>query len=312
MITAAPARARTTEVAAGVHAHVPSAADDGRRPNNAGLVVGADGRSLLIDTAATERRTRALREEALRLASGPPHLLVNTHFHGDHAFGNHRFPEALVVAHEPTRTERATAGLQLTGLWPEVCWGDVRQTLPHLTFRNTLTLYVGGTRVELLHVGPAAHTTNDIVVWLPEQRVLFAGDVLMNGSAPFCLMGSVTGSLAAAGRLRALDAHTIVPGHGPVGGPELIDANEEYLRRLADLAEQGVAAGLSPLDLARETGTGPYGPPWPYDQATEAELLPNLQRAYAELRGTPPGGPLDLDTLFQELATAEDQPACAA
>ncbi|MEU9254862.1 MBL fold metallo-hydrolase [Streptomyces sp. NPDC048270] len=303
---AAEADAAATEIADGVFAYVQG--DGGWCLNNAGLVTGGNGHSLLVDTAATERRARHLRDQVLRLAPEPPRTLVNTHFHGDHTFGNYLFPEAVVIAHEQTRTMMDLAGLHLTGLWPDVCWGDLELALPDVTYRDALTLHIGGVRAELLHLGPAAHTTNDTAVWLPEQRVLFAGDLVMSNAAPFCLMGSVSGSLAAMERLRALGAETVVPGHGPVGGPELIDANEAYFRWIAELAESGAAAGLSPLELAAEAQPGPFA-----DLLDAERLVPNLHRAYAELAGAAPGAPLDVGALFREMAEFHGGlPACRA
>ncbi|MEV3993899.1 MBL fold metallo-hydrolase [Streptomyces sp. NPDC049837] len=294
MSTAVALAGELTEVADGVYAFVQP--DGGWCLNNAGLVAGDDGRAVLVDTAATEARARRLREEVLRVAGTPPRTLVNTHFHGDHTFGNHLFPEALVVAHERTRSDMAAAGLHLTSLWPDVCWGDIELALPEVTFRDALTLHAGGVRVELLHLGPAAHTTNDTVVWLPEQRVLFTGDLVMSGVTPFCVMGSVSGSLDALERMRGLDPLVVVPGHGPVGGPEVLDANEAYFRWLLGLARQGVADGASPLELARATGPGPF------EGLLDAErLVPNLHRAYAEERGAAPGEALDVPALFREM-----------
>lgn len=295
-----------TEVADGVYAYVQG--DGGWCLNNAGLVTGANGQSLLVDTVATERRARNLRDQVLRLVPEPPRALVNTHFHGDHTFGNYLFPEAVVIAHEQTRAMMDLAGLHLTGLWPDVSWGDLELALPDVTYRDALTLHIGGVRAELLHLGPAAHTTDDTAVWLPEQRVLFAGDLVMSNAAPFCLMGSVSGSLAAMERLRSLGARTVVPGHGPVGGPELIDANEAYFRWIAALAERGAAAGLTPLELAAEAGEGPFA-----DLLDAERLVPNLHRAYAELAGAAPGAPLDVAALFEEMAGFNGGlPACHA
>ncbi|MFY4723620.1 MBL fold metallo-hydrolase [Streptomyces sp. LaBMicrA B280] len=283
-----------TEVGDGVHAYVQP--DGGWCVNNAGLVVGDGGESLLVDTAATELRARLLRTEVLRRSGAPPRTVVNTHFHGDHTFGNSHFPEALIIAHERTRTEMAAAGLHLTGLWPDVRWGELQLTLPQLTYRDALTVHVGGVRVDLIHLGPA-HTAADTAVWLPDRRVLFTGDLVMSGITPFCLMGSVSGSLRAMERLRALGAETVVPGHGPVGGPELIDANEAYFHWLHEQARRGVADGLPPLQLAHETGPGPF------DGLLDSErLVPNLHRAYAEVRGAAPGSPLDVGALFKEMS----------
>ncbi|MFD0513431.1 MBL fold metallo-hydrolase [Streptomyces aureus] len=156
---AAPGRLR--QVADGVYAFVQP--EGGWCLNNAGLVAGG-GQAVLIDTAATESRTRRLREEVERVVPGGPDYVVNTHFHGDHTFGNGQFaPRAAVVAHGGTRSDTQEAGLGLRHLWPDVEWGETPLTLPTLTFRDELTLHAdGGLRTELLHVGPA-HTANDVI-----------------------------------------------------------------------------------------------------------------------------------------------------
>lgn len=292
------------EVAEGVFVCVQP--DGGWCLNNAGIVT-AGGECALVDTAATEARALRLRELAATVCAEPPRTVVNTHFHGDHTFGNAFFPEAVVVAHRGTRTEMAAAGLHLTGLWPDVHWGKLSVRLPAVTFREHLTLYAGDIRMELLRLGPA-HSPNDTVVWLPDQRVLFAGDLAMSGVTPFVLMGSVAGSIGALERLRSLGARTVVPGHGPVCGPEVLDENLDYLRWVARSARSGVASGLTPGELARRTGAGRFSS-W----LDSERLLPNLRRGYAEERGGPLGESLDISALFAEMVAFHGRlPTCHA
>lgn len=300
-----PEDARMVEVADGVYAYVQP--DGGWCLNNAGLIT-AGGRPALIDTAATEARALALREAVASVAPRPPRYVVNTHPHGDHTFGNRFFADdAVVIAHEATRAEMDLAQLHLTGLWPEVCWGDLAVELPTLTFREPVTLHLGDVRAELTHPG-VAHTTNDTVVWLPEQEVLFAGDLVMNGATPFCLTGSVAGTIDVVGKLRALGPRVVVPGHGPVGGPELLDIAERYLRWVQELAGRGLAAGLTPLETAREADLGPYA-----ELLDSERLVPNLHRAFAEAGGAPPGHPLDIGLLFSEMVEFHGRlPECHA
>ncbi|MCX4993178.1 MULTISPECIES: MBL fold metallo-hydrolase [unclassified Streptomyces] len=276
---------RVTEIAIGVHAYLQP--PGGWCLNNAGILV-SGGQSALVDTAATETRARSLRAAALELNPAPPRTVVTTHFHGDHAFGNFVFPEALVIGHERTRTEMTAAGLHLKSLWPHVRWGDIELAPPTVTYRDRLTLHVGEIRAELDHVGPA-HTSNDTVVWLPAQKVLFTGDLAMNGVTPFFLMGSLAGSLAAIERLRAYGATTVVPGHGAVCGPEVFDAVEGYLLLVRRLAQEGVRAGRTPLQTARGAHLGRYA-----HLLDPERLSANLSRAYAELQGLPADAPLPL------------------
>ncbi|WP_370964509.1 MBL fold metallo-hydrolase [Amycolatopsis sp. cg9] len=299
-----PAASGLVEVADGVHAHLQP--DGGWCLNNAGLIVAGD-HSVLVDTAATEARARALRHAVVRVAGGPPGTVVNTHSHGDHTFGNFVFPEALVLGHERTRQEAEEAGLHLTGLWPDVGWGELALVLPHLTFTGPLTLRAGGKRVELHSFGPA-HSGCDTVVWLPDERVLFAGDLVMSGVTPFVLTGSVAGLRAALARLREFDAATIVPGHGPVGGPELLDQGERYLSWLVDLARTASDAGRSPLEAARDADLGEFG-----DLLDRERLAPNLHRAFAELRGGGQGAFAEVDRMFADLVALHGGvPACHA
>ncbi|MEV4659275.1 MBL fold metallo-hydrolase [Micromonospora sp. NPDC049301] len=290
----APASAaELVEVADGVHAYTQP--NGGWCLNNAGILVGGDG-VLVVDTVATEARAVRLRQTVDRLGAGPGRILVNTHHHGDHTFGNFAFgPTATIVAHEQARTEMAATGMALTGLWPDVAWGDVRVVLPHLTFREAVTLHQGDRRVELIHVGPA-HTTNDVVAWLPEERVLFAGDVVLAGCTPFNLMGSIEGALRAVARLRRLAPVTVVCGHGPVTGPEVFDRTEAYLRWIQEVAAAGLAAGLTPLEAARDTDLGEFA-----DLLDAERMVGNLHRAYDELRGGEPGRPLDVSSVFAEM-----------
>jgi cyclase len=289
----APLPGDLTPVADGLFAWVQP--DGGWCLSNAGVITDS-GQCVLVDTAATRARATALRDAVTAVAPAGPRVVVNTHHHGDHVFGNGVFAgQAAIVAHERCRSEMAEAGLGLQGLWPDVDWGVDELTLPSLTFASRLDLYAGDLQVELLHAGPA-HTTNDVVAWVPEHRVLFAGDVAMSGVTPFCLMGSVRGSVEAIGMLRGLGPRVVVPGHGPVRGPEVLDENEAYLRWVQRVAERGHRAGRKPLDAARDTGPAGFA-----GLLDPERLVGNLHRAYAELDGAPLGAPIDIMGGFGEM-----------
>jgi cyclase len=309
-MTAVDITTELVEVADRVYAHIQP--DGGWCLNNSGLLASDEG-VVVIDTAATEERARRLIDRIATLHAGTGRTVVNTHHHGDHTFGNHIVTETgPVIAHENARPEMADNGLALTQLWPDVPWGDVRVTLPTIEFSDRLTVRWGGRAAELIYVGPA-HTTNDIVVWLPEERVLFAGDVALSGCTPFVLMGSVAGSLDAIAQLRHLGATTIIGGHGPVSGPELLAETESYLRWLTELAQTGIDAQLTPLELARAADRERFG-----ELRDPERLVANLHRAYAELnpdlRGVARAAPLDVVSIFGEMVeyNAGTLPTCLA
>ncbi len=181
----------------------------------------------------------------------------------------------------------------------EIDWGEIVLEPPFLTYTDSVTVWVDDVRVDVRHVGTPAHTTNDSIVWLPDRKVLFCGDLLFNGGTPFLLQGSVAGAIEVLdGLLKPIGATTIVPGHGAVGGPELIDPVLGYLRFVQASARAGRDAGLSPLDTARELDLGEYA------ELLDAErIVGNLHRAYSELEGAPRGTPIDAAAALTDMVT---------
>ncbi len=183
----APVRFRLEEIGDGIFAYVQP--DGSWMINNTGFLVARRGVTA-IDSCSTERRTRAFLAAIANVTPAPVRTLVNTHHHPDHTAGNGLFAGATIVAHEQARPEMAMLGLpHNSGIWTEVDYGDLDPALPFLTFADRLTLWADDLRCELLFAGGPAHTTNDVVVWIPERSVLFAGDLLFNGGTPFLLSG---------------------------------------------------------------------------------------------------------------------------
>ena len=275
--------------------------------NNCGFIVGRDA-VLAIDSCFTERRTRGLLDTIRRHGGAlPVQALVNTHHHGDHTFGNYLFPTATIIGHEKCREMILREGLGTRNFFPGVDWGEIAIAPPTVTFADRLDLWVDDLQIELISVGPA-HTTNDIVAWIPERKVLFAGDVIFRGGAPFALAGSIHGWLEALDRLRALGAEIIVPGHGAICGPDVIDDLAAYLQLVLDAAARGIEANLEPLEVARQLDLGRFG------EGLDGERLPaNLHRAYSELRGEPRGVPLPANAVRDMIAfNGGNLPTCLA
>lgn len=286
---------RVEEVAPGVYAYIQP--DGTWWINNTGFVAGS-GSVLSIDTCATERRTRRYLDAVSSTTGGRrPSTVVNTHHHGDHTNGNCLLPGATIVGHRRCREEIVKAGIfRPDGLFEPVEWGEISAAPPAVVMDERLDVWVDDLLVELHHFGTAAHTTNDVVAWIPEHRVLFTGDLLFNGGTPFVLMGSVAGALVALDRLVEFDAAVVVPGHGPPGTIEMVDVVGEYLRFVQDTAAGAVAAGISPLEAARQADLGPFA------ALTDSErLVGNLHRAVAECRGARPGADIDLVPAFTDM-----------
>jgi cyclase len=290
-----PGSPRLQEVSDGIFAYLQP--DGTWWINNTGFLVGARGVTS-VDSCSTERRTRAYLESIRSVTARPVRTLVNTHHHGDHTFGNYLFSGATVVGHETTREDALGWGEPFDEpFWTKVDWGGVEIEPPFLTYTSGVTLWVDDLRCEVRYVGTPAHTTNDSIVWIPDRRVLFCGDLLFNGGTPFLMQGSVAGAIKVLEEVVApLEAETIVPGHGPVGGPELIGRVLGYARFVQATAAEAKPAGLSPLEAAREADLGPYA-----DLTDPERLVGNLHRAYVELDGHAPGAPIDLVAALNDM-----------
>ncbi|HEX9031833.1 MAG TPA: MBL fold metallo-hydrolase [Streptosporangiaceae bacterium] len=293
-----PGRPEVQAVSPGVYAYVQP--DGTWWINNTGFLVGPQG-VISIDTCSTQRRTQAYKDAIAAVTPAPVRAVVNTHHHGDHTFGNCLFPGAAIIGHERARSEAIAFGPpRELPFWDGPDWGDLTLDPPFITFTEQIALHAGDLRAEVRHVGTAAHTTNDAIVWIPERSVLFCGDLIFNGGTPFLLMGSVSGALEVLERIvLPLGAQTIVPGHGEIvhdAGP--VQATLDYLRFVQETAARSRSAGLTPLEAARQADLGRFAS-WPDSE----RIAGNLHRAYAELDGAPPGAPIDIIAALADMVT---------
>jgi cyclase len=284
-----PAAAQLSELLPGVFAYVQP--DGSWWVNNAGAVVG-DGSVLVIDTCATAERT-TLFLNALNEAIGgaPVRMAVNTHQHGDHTYGNSLLPATTVLFGHTHMREALRVDPLIDGCppaWqPVPDWGPVQRRLPDVAVEAKQTLHVGGRRVELMHPGGPAHTTGDLIAWLPDEAVLYSGDLVFAGLTPLVLMGSVTGALKAIDWLQSFEPQILVPGHGPVlTGPDIVrvlDEQRRYYRFVLDVADKGISRGLTPLEAAKEASPGEFA-----NWLDAERIVLNLHREYADREGRDP------------------------
>ncbi len=254
--------------------------------NNAGLVAGDEG-DILIDTCATETRTRRFLDQvrAVRPDSSI-RFAVNTHLHGDHTYGNSVLPESTsIVGHSQMRAGLAEDTIidQCPPFWsPVPDWGDVSKRLPAVTYDDRLVLHSGSTEVHVVHPGYAAHTPGDSVAFVPAASTLFTGDLLFHEVTPLVFMGSVDGALRSLDWIAEFDADVVVPGHGAVLQQRdldaVLEAHRRYYRMIQTAAREGAAAGISPLEAARRTELGDFAA---FPDAERVVL--NLHRAYVEI-----------------------------
>lgn len=179
---------------------------------NSGILT-SDSLVLVVDTKMDEGAT-AFYDTVKRIAGIRPIVVVNTHIHSDHVKGNSHFKGSTIIA--GAKYDKAQ--------WTKE---NGVETLPTQWIADSLVVKVGDETVTILNLGFNAHTQSDVVVYLSNRQVLFTGDIVLNRSAP-ALFGryesSSKGYLAAFDSLEhRFDIKTVVPGHGEVGGRQLID-----------------------------------------------------------------------------------------
>ena len=244
--------------------------DGGWGWSNAGLVCDA-GESLLVDTLFDLRLTNEMLAAMRRAAPETARIgtLVNTHANGDHCYGNSAVAGARILASRASAEEmdelppESMAGLMknaaslgpggefLARCFAPFDFEGIGQTKPTETFSGELRLRVGAKRVVLLEVGPA-HTKGDVLVSLPDDGVVFTGDILFIDGTPIMWAGPVGNWIAACERIAALGASVVVPGHGPITDTRGALRVRDYLVYVRDETRRRFDAGLSPADAARD------------------------------------------------------------
>ncbi|HXH50565.1 MAG TPA: MBL fold metallo-hydrolase [Terriglobia bacterium] len=189
-------------------------------------------------------RIRSLTDKPIRFA-------FDTHHHGDHAYGNQVFVEngAVPVAHtgvieEMKRYETGYYGSK-PGAWEDAAKGraDLRTSRlkpPSVLFSKDLFFDDGKHRVELLHLG-VGHTHGDALAWLPKERILFTGDVCVNGPYNYVGDGDVGKWSATLGEARKLGAKVVCTGHGPRSVATVLEDQQAFFKQLQEQVETRMA-----------------------------------------------------------------------
>ena len=247
--------------------------DEGLGWSNAGVIAGAD-EIILIDTLFDLSLTGTMLDEIARNVGKPIKRLVNTHHNGDHFWGNQLVTGAEIIGHRLFRTEMMKmppemiqiikslpsdipAAKMLKETMAPFDFSGIRLTPPTIVFDRRLTLYVDDREVELIHVGPA-HTATDIIVFFPEEKILYAGDIIFRLCTPICWEGTFDNWIAALDRILEFKPDTIVPGHGPLCGMEGAVEMRDYLLYVRREAKGCFERDMTMAEAAKSIDPGPY------------------------------------------------------
>ena len=208
---------------------------------------------MVVDALASPRDGERLLRTIRRATNQPVRWLVLTHHHPDHHFGAIVFRRAgaQVIAHPDTRVLAAEGGQNaLIADWVRVVGLDAMRgfefaDVPDRPVTGTDTLRAGGRTIVITHPG-AGHSAGDLMVWLPEERVLFAGDILVEDGVTMMVDGSSRALLGALAVIDSLAPRVVVPGHGalPARSAELVARTRTYVTALQADMRKAVESGV--------------------------------------------------------------------
>ena len=253
--------------------------------SNAGLFVGEDW-AVALDALGFPLQTKAFLAAAKHACGGKPIAqLINTHHHGDHVAGNQFFLPAQILSHPYCRQEVVKAAATTPKSWPKqeglADGTEVRKlTPPSVTFEDNLIYNIGGNLVEFRFAGPA-HTWGDIIAYLPEHKILFAGDLAFFHLVPYAHNGYISKWMESVDKILKMDVDTIIPGHGPVGGKKDLAEMNEYFRVLKVEAKKRYDAGMSAGRAAADIKMGKFD-----NWMGPERIVMNTVRLYDEFKGT--------------------------
>lgn len=258
----------------GVHAYLQP--DGAWGLNNAGLIE-FEGEVLLVDTLFDIIRTEKMLIEMrqARPAAKKINVLVNTHDNGDHWYGNQAAGAEEIISTKaaaeamtlfpPTAMDeimKAAPTMGDLGMFFHSCFKNfnyegILPTYPTRTFEGRLDLTIGGRQVQLIEVGPC-HTVGDLIVNVPESRVVFAADIMFVGGHQIMWNGPVENFLKALDLIIGLEPEYIVPGHGPVTDANGAEEIKRYWEYYQGEARKRFDKGMGPLEAASDIDTGRF------------------------------------------------------
>ena len=238
---------------------------------------------IVVDTRVTPAEARKVKEAIRKHTDLPVLYTINTHYHGDHSFGNQEFKDShTIIAHENVRKaledESGKAHLDFFKTMNIPGMDETVITLPNMVFKEKMHIYAGEYHLELIHM--RGHTDGDLFIYIEALKTLITGDLVFNGKFPYMGDAYVEDWLKALEYMSDLDAEIYIPGHGDPGGKPVLIAMRHYLIELRRRVILEIEKGSSlkeTQDSIRPVFEEKYKS-WKNHKWIDA----NIERAYAE------------------------------
>lgn len=260
---------------------LPDKKNDGYMVNSTAII--GDAGVILIDTGFNDEIGRHLGKAVATISPKPVTHIINTHHHGDHTLGNIAFPAAQVIS-----AEQCKKWVEATGY----DWINIIQNVLERNFPNTkpvpatLTIPDGANSEQVINgitirliVPPGSHTPGDLMVYLPGDQILIAGDMVVQHMAPSFLDAHVKTWIDSLAEIEKMDVKTIVPGHGPLTNSAGVKVMRERMAALYAAVEAGYKKGLTDSEVRKTIDLSEWRKMVNYDEL----MGRNINRTYLEI-----------------------------
>jgi glyoxylase-like metal-dependent hydrolase (beta-lactamase superfamily II) len=277
---APPNAARTGSLRQIIPGHYVYTTNNEGRLFNSGVVATSDG-VLVFDALDTDTIAHAARQAIANEVKQPIRYLVSSPFHDPFNGGSAVYADVFKIAHENYRS----------GLIDQMQRGNVpgdvqRLRLPNATYRDRMSVYLGGKEIQVLHFG-SAHTKGDSVLFVPQDRIAYLSEVFFNEEFPNMAGGYGVSWVRVLDAVRALNADIFIPGHGPIpDDPKqtraALDRARQILVEARDGIQNEIARGATEDQAVAAIKLDQYAKLYAF--AGQREVV--LRRIYRELKGT--------------------------
>lgn len=249
---------------------------------NATLIVGEKG-AILVDTGFNDVVGQHLKQAIAKLTPKPVTYIINTHHHGDHVLGNIAFAKAQVLSTQACKELVEKTGYEWIDLIQNVAGKKFPKTKPvpaTSTVAQDLKVERVIEGVKLVLWAPkGSHTPGDLMVFLPDEKILLAGDVLVNQVVPNFRDAHIKTWISTLQALQQSGAHTFVPGHGPVMTLADVTAMEKRMSKLYAGVEAGYKKGLNDTEIRKTLDLSE----WKKLKLFDEQMGEDINRTYLEV-----------------------------
>ena len=216
---------------------------------NAGIIIGDEG-VMIIDSLRMPSFARDLKDDVKLITDKPIKYVLDTHAHWDHSWGNEEFPDSTIIGHKNCYLEMTDP--DWNSEWRSKItssndpWSSeanlVNITPPNLTFETSMSIYIGGRELEILHLGKA-HTSGDIFIHVPSEKLVFTGDVIQKERVPYLVDCYANYWLDTDDRVSELPINKFVSGHGDIGNHDDLMEARAFIHTLVGETKNTIKDG---------------------------------------------------------------------